>query len=160
MHDTKSILTELMSLLEKKRTLFNNIMEITLAQKKDIEEDAADKIEGLISKKQSVINSIDEIDKSFSEKFELLKKQLMVNSLDEVDFSKYPELKNLKLKVEGIMSMAQDIMLIEESNKEKLKAIMNGLKKEINHINIGKKSVKAYEKPTIYNDGIYIDKKK
>lgn len=160
MHDTKSILNELMSLLEKKRTLFDNIMEITLEQKKDIEENAASEIEVLISKKQSVIDSIDEIDKSFSEKFELLKKQLMINTLEEIDFSKYPELKSLKPKVEEIMAIAQDIMLIEESNKEKLKAIMSGLKKEMNHINMGKKSVKAYENPNIYNDGIYIDKKK
>lgn len=114
----------------------------------------------LVEKKQSVIDSIDEIDKSFSEGFILMKKQLKVNTLEEVDFTKYPELKDLKLKVEEIMSIAQNIMLMEKSNKEKLTQLMNNMKKEINHINIGKKSVKAYEKPAIYNDGIYIDKKK
>lgn len=160
MDNANSAITELLGLLDKKRQLFDDIMEITLEQKKDIEENAANKIEKLVGKKQSVIDSIDEIDKSFSEEFNLMKKQLKVNTLEEVDFTKYPELKNLKLKVEEIMSTAKEIMLIEESNKEKLEAIMNELKKEIKQINIGKKSVKAYENPVINNDGIYIDKKK
>lgn len=160
MYDTNSVLTELLRLLDSKKQLYDDIKKITLEQKKDIEENAADKIVRLVEKKQSIIDSIDEIDKSFSKEFNLMKKQLKVNTLEEVDFTKYPELKILKLKVEEIMSMAQNIMLIEESNKEKLTQIMNEMKKEINHINIGKKSVKAYEKPTINNDGIYIDKKK
>lgn len=160
MDNTNSVIIELLSLTDKKKQLFDSILEITLAQKKDIEENAANKIEGLVSKKQSVIDSIDEIDKSFSEKFELLKKQLMVNSLEEVDFTKYPELKDLKLKVEEIMSMAQEIMLIERSNKEKLVSIMNEMKREIKQIKAGKKSIKAYERPITNNDGIYVDKKK
>ena len=160
MEDFNGIIVQLMELIDQKAELFSKIMEVTLEQKKDIEENAANKIEKLVSQKQSVIDSIDEIDKSFSERFNLLKKQLKVNTLEEVDFTKYPELRNLKLKVEEIMSIAQEIMHIEESNKKKLTAIMNDLKKEIKQINVGKKSIKAYENPIINNDGIYIDKKK
>ncbi len=153
-------IVELMSLLEKKQLLFDRIMEITLEQKKVLEENEADKIESLVGRKQSVIDSIDEIDMSFSQGLKTLKKHLNVQVLEEVDFTKYPELKDLKLKVEEIMSMAQEIMLIERSNKEKLVSIMNEMKKEIKQIKAGKKSIKAYEKPIISNDGIYIDKKK
>jgi hypothetical protein len=160
MNNINNAITELLSLLDKKSMLFDTIMKMTLEQKKDIEENSANKIETLVNQKQSVIESIDEIDKSFSEKLNLLKKQLKVNTLEEIDFSKYPEMKSLKIKVEGIMSIAQDIMGIEESNKDKLIVIMNGLKKEIKQINAGKKSIRAYEKPNINNDGIYIDKKK
>jgi len=155
-----NIIVELMNLLEKKRKLFDSIMEITLEQKKVLEENKADKMESLVGRKQSVIDSIDEIDRSFSQGLNTLKKHLNVQALEEVDFTKYPELKNLKLKVEEIMSMAQEIMLIERSNKEKLVSIMNEMKKEIKQIKAGKKSIKAYEKPIISNDGIYIDKKK
>ncbi len=155
-----NIIVELMNLLEKKRKLFDSIMEITLEQKKVLEENKADKMESLVGRKQSVIDSIDEIDRSFSQGLNTLKKHLNVQALEEVDFTKYPELKNLKLKVEEIMSMAQEIMLIERSNKEKLESIMNEMKKEIKQIKAGKKSIKAYEKPIISNDGIYIDKKK
>jgi len=153
-------IVELMSLLEKKQLLFDRIMEITLEQKKVLEENEADKIEGLVGLKQSVIDSIDEIDMSFSQGLKTLKKHLSVQALEEVDFTKYPELKDLKLKVEEIMSMAQEIMLIERSNKEKLVSIMNEMKKEIKQIKAGKKSIKAYERPITNNDGIYVDKKK
>ena len=153
-------IVELMSLLKKKQLLFDRIMEITLEQKKVLEENEADKIESLVGRKQSVIDSIDEIDMSFSQGLKTLKKHLNVQVLEEVDFTKYPELKDLKLKVEEIMSMAQEIMLIERSNKEKLVSIMNEMKKEIKQIKAGKKSIKAYERPITNNDGIYVDKKK
>ena len=153
-------IVELMSLLKKKQLLFDRIMEITLEQKKVLEENEADKIESLVGRKQSVIDSIDEIDMSFSQGLKTLKKHLSVQALEEVDFTKYPELKDLKLKVEEIMSMAQEIMLIERSNKEKLVSIMNEMKKEIKQIKAGKKSIKAYERPITNNDGIYVDKKK
>jgi len=155
-----NIIVGLMNLLKKKQLLFDRIMEITLEQKKVLEENEADKIEGLVGLKQSVIDSIDEIDMSFSQGLKTLKKHLSVQALEEVDFTKYPELKDLKLKVEEIMSMAQEIMLIERSNKEKLVSIMNEMKKEIKQIKAGKKSIKAYERPITNNDGIYVDKKK
>ncbi|MEA4848695.1 MAG: flagellar export chaperone FlgN [Clostridiaceae bacterium] len=160
MDSVNSGITELISLLDRKRQLFDKIMEMTLEQKKDIEENAAVSIEGLVNRKQAIIDKIDEIDRSFSERLNLLKKRLNVQALEEIDFTKYPELRNLKLKVEDIMAMAQKIMLIEKSNKEKLTAVMNNLKKDIRQMNVGKKSIRAYEKPVIYNDGIYIDKKK
>jgi hypothetical protein len=58
------------------------------------------------------------------------------------------------------MSFAKEIMTIEESNRDKLNILLNELKKEMKHISLGKKSIRAYEKPAAYNDGIYIDKKK
>jgi hypothetical protein len=155
MDNANSAMTELLSLIDRKRQLFDNIMEITLEQKKDIEVNEANNIEELVRQKQSVIDKIDEIDKSFAERFNLLKKDLNISNLEEFDSTKYPILKILKLKVEEIMSMAQKIM-----NKEKLALRMNELKKEMKQLSVGKKSVKAYETPILRNDGIYIDKKK
>ena len=160
MDNANSTITELLSLIGRKKEIFDGLVEITLKQKKDIEENAAGNIEELVNKKQAVIDSIDEIDRTFSGLLELLKKQLKVSNLEEVDFVKYPALKVLKLKVEEIMSLAQEIMEIEVSNKEKLIAIMNELKKEMKHVNVGRKSIKAYEAPVFNNDGIYIDRKK
>ncbi|HYE08650.1 MAG TPA: flagellar export chaperone FlgN [Patescibacteria group bacterium] len=160
METVNSAITELLDLIDRKRQLFDSIMEITLRQKIDIEGNEANNIGELVNQKQSVIDRIDEIDKSFAEKFNLLKKQLKVNTLEEVDFTKYPVLKILKFKVQEIMSLAQKIMKIEESNKEKLAQKMNELKTEMKQMSIGKKSLKAYEVPVINNDGIYIDKKK
>lgn len=160
MNNTNGEIAELIGLLDEKKKLFDKIMKITLEQKKDIEENKANKIEELVGRKQLIINSIDEIDKSFSEKFDLLKKQLGTDALEKADIAKHPMLKALKPKVETIMSLARDIMQIEESNKEKLSGIISGVKKEIKQLSLGKKSIKAYERPDINNDGIYIDKKK
>ena len=160
METVNSIITELLRLVDDKSQSFDKIMEITLEQKKDIEDNEANNIEELVNQKQSVIDKIDEIDKSFSEAFNLLKKQLKVSTLEEVDFTKYPVLKILKLKVVEIMSLAQKIIKIEETNKEKLALKMNELKKEMKQLSVGKKSIKAYETPVMRNDGVYIDKKK
>ncbi len=160
MDNTKEIIVSLMSLIDDKGQLFDEIMKITLQQKKDIEENEAKDIEQLVNRKQAVIDSIDKIDKSFSDKLNLLKKQLNVDSLEQVDYIKYPELKELKYKVEEIMSLAQKITQIEGANKTKLISIMNNLRKEMKQLSVGKKSIKAYESPIINNDGIYIDKKK
>ena len=160
MDNINSIITELLSLIDKKRQLFDTIMEVTLEQKKVIEENEAHTIGELVAKKQGVINSIEEIDRLFSDKFDMLKKNLKIDSLEKADYIKYPLLKTLKLKVEDIMSLAQKIMEIEKTNSEKLLVIFEGLKKELKKLSVGKRSIRAYETPVINNDGIYIDKKK
>ena len=73
MKKVSSTIIELLSLLEKKRELFDSIMKITLDQKKDLEENKGDKMEDLVGQKQAVINNVDEIDRSFSEGLNLLK---------------------------------------------------------------------------------------
>lgn len=160
MDNINNIITELLSLLDRKKQLFGNIMEITLQQKSDIEENAAGSIEELVNKKQAVIDRVNEIDKAFSGLVELLKKQLQVDSLEKADFVKYPLLKSIKPKVEEIMALAKEIMEIEVSNKEKLISIMDEIRKEMRQMSVGRKSIKAYETPVINNDGIYVDKKK
>lgn len=160
METINSAITELLSLVDRKRQLFDNIMGITIEQNKDIEGNEANNIEELVKQKQSVIDMVDGIDKSFAEKLSLLKKHLNINYLEELDFTKYPMMKTVKLKVEEIMSLAQEIMKIEESNKEKLDGLMTEMKKEMKQLSVGKRSIRAYEKPVFRNDGIYIDKKK
>lgn len=160
MDNANKVVTELIGLLEQKGRLFDTIMKITLEQKKDIDENTADNIEVYIKQKQEVMDTIDVIDKDFSVKFDLLKKALNIGSMEDADFLKYPALKDLKHRVEAIMSQAREIAVIEEENKEKLSYLMNGLMKEIKQLNVGKRSIKAYESPAIRNDGIYIDRKK
>ncbi|HWR61110.1 MAG TPA: hypothetical protein VN580_05825, partial [Clostridia bacterium] len=149
MDNANNIIAELLSLIDQKSRLFGTIMEMTVEQKRDIEESSADNIEMYVKKKQEVIDSIDNIDRSFSEKFDLLKKALDIDSLEKADFAKYPALKELKLKVEEIMALARDIIVIEEANKEKLGFLMSGLMKEMKQLKVGKRSIKAYETPVI-----------
>lgn len=160
MDNANIFVDELLKHIDKKRLLIDNIMRLTLEQKKDIEENEANNIDQLVSQKQALIDSIDEIDNTFTKDFDLLKKQLKINSIESVDLSKYPLLKELKQKIEGIMAHTREIMIIEESNKEKLSLVMDEIKKEMKQLNVGKRSLRAYETPVTNNDGIYIDKKK
>lgn len=160
MDNANSMISELLALIDQKGQLFDGIMRMTLDQKRDIEENGAGNIEEFVKRKQEIIDTIDKIDRVFSEKLILLKKILNIEALENADFAKYPLLKDLKQKVERIMALAGEIIVIEESNKEKLELLMKGLKKEMKHLSVGKKSIRAYESPIINNDGIYIDKKK
>jgi adenylyl- and sulfurtransferase ThiI len=62
--------------------------------------------------------------------------------------------------VNKAMELAGKVMELESSNREKLNEIFDEVKKELKQINVGKRSLKAYEKPIEQNDGIYIDRKK
>lgn len=160
MQGTDMTVSNLHQLIDKKIELFMEIKRLTFVQKEDIEKNEADNIEGLVAQKQAVINRIDEIDKAFSQQFELLKKQLGLASLEDADIKRYPELGDLKEKVRRILTLAKEIMAVEQENKENINVIFNNLKTELRKINIGKKSLRAYEPPVVNNDGIYIDKKK
>lgn len=147
-------------LLDHKILLFKGIYTVTAEQKKDIETNDASDIEALIGKKQVLIDKVDAVDRAFEEKSGALKKALGLESLADADVSEYPFFKETKKKVEEVLSIAQQIMKLEEENKAKLRVIYDGLKKELKQLNAGKKSLKAYEPPSINPDGIYIDRKK
>lgn len=147
-------------LMDKKIELFGNIKEVTLLQEEDIEKNEAKNIEALVQKKQAVINRIDEIDAAFSQQFEGLKKYLKVERLEEIDVKKFPELGELKAKVQKVLSLAQEIMAVEQENKEKINNVFGNLKNQLKSINVGKKSIKAYGPQVLNNDGIYFDRKK
>ncbi len=154
------LINDLNKIIEQKLKLFKEIQDITILQNKDIVGNKAENIEELIKRKQQVIDAIDKLDKSFLEGYSHLKDELKLDKPDKIDTDKYPQLKNLKSCVKEIIELAGDIMELENVNREKLNNIFIEVKKELKQINVGKRSLKAYEVPFIQNDGIYIDKKK
>lgn len=156
----KQLINDLYLAIERKLELFNEIYNITLKQQQDIENNDAENIEALVQQKQTVIDEVDKLDLRFLEGYKTLKETLNIDKLDKIDTDKYPELKKLKENVQKIMEIAPQIMELESSNKEKLDQIFQRVKNEIKQINLGKKSIKAYEPTPVNNDGIFIDKKK
>lgn len=154
------LIKDLNYITEQKLKLFKEILDITILQKEDIENNNAENISALIQKKQQVIDAIDKLDKSFLQGYQQLKDELKLDRPDRIDINKYPELKTLKHCVEEIMELAGRIMGLENSNREKLNDIFNAVKNELKQINVGKRSLKAYDKPAVQNDGIFIDRKK
>jgi len=160
MDNVSDLIKDLIDLLDRKRKLFDGIMEVTREQEKDIEQNEANGIEELIKQKQAFIDDVDKIDRIFTDKLNTVKKIMKIDLLEKADSEKYPDLKTLKAKVGEIMDMAEKIMAIEGSNRKKLEIMMDELRKGMKQLNVGKKSIKAYEGPAVYNDGIYFDKKK
>jgi len=154
------LIQNLSQIMEQKLELFSEIYDITLLQQKDIENNQAEQIEALVQQKQQIIDRVDRLDVSFLEGYKRLKEELSLDSLDKIDLSKHPELRNIKASVTEITQMAHKIMELENSNRQKLDAIFQGVKNELRQINTGRRSIKAYEAQPVYNDGIYIDKKK
>lgn len=156
----KQLISDLTQIIKQKLELFNALYDITITQQKDIETNKADNIEALIQQKQQIIDQVDKLDERFLTGHKKLKVELGLENLEKADTSKYPELKEIKFIVEQIMGMARQIMELENSNREKLDVIFREIKNELRQINVGKKSLKAYEPTPLYNDGIFIDKKK
>lgn len=154
------LIKDLNYITEQKLKLFKEILNITILQREDIENNKAENIGTLVDRKQKVIDAIDKLDQSFLQRYQKLKDELHLDRPDRIDTSKYPELKTLKHYVEEIMELAGKVMELESSNREKLNEIFDEVKKELKQINVGKRSLKAYEKPIEQNDGIYIDRKK
>lgn len=154
------LINNLNQIIEQKLDLFSELYDITVMQQQDIDNNEADNIETLVQQKQLIIDKIDQLDQNFLKGYETLKTSLNLDKLEKTDTSKYPELRNLKESVERIMELAPEIMKLENNNREKLNAIFDKVKNELKQVKAGKKSIKAYEAAPVYNDGIYIDKKK
>lgn len=154
------LISDLNQMIEKKLELFNEMYNITVSQQKDIEENEAGNIEVLVQQKQQIIDRIDKLDESFLSGFNKLKNEFQLDSIDLIDTNKHPEMMNIKNHIKSIMGMAHKIMELENSNREKLDSIFQSVKEELKQINTGKRSLKAYEQKPVYNDGIFIDKKK
>lgn len=154
------LINDLNIIAEQKLKLFQELLNITILQKEDIESNEADNIEELIARKQQVIDSVDKLDKSFLEGYYQLKRKLNLEKPENINTAKYPELKTLKYCVEEIIKLSGRIMELENINREGLNGILDKVKNELKQINAGKRSIKAYEVPFTQQDGIYIDKKK
>lgn len=156
----KELIDKMIAILDKKQHEFHKIYDITKKQKEDLDQNNGDSLTKLVQEKQKHIDRVDELDSNFSECFELLKKELDIESIDSIDIKQYPEFNIIKNKISGIISLAKDIMEIESYNNKKAEEIFSTIKSELKKIKQGKATMKAYQMPTLYTDGIYIDKKK
>ncbi|SHI39080.1 flagellar export chaperone FlgN [Lutispora thermophila] len=157
---SKDMIIKIQSLLEEKKAALEEIYELTLGQKNDIENNEGENLHGFIDKKQVEIDKIKKIDEDFEEAAKLLKEELQIESFESISVADYPEFKNIKDLITDIMDLARSIMELEEQNKIKVQNLIDDIKKDIKMVNSGQKFLKAYDKPNINISGIYIDSKK
>lgn len=151
----------MLEISEKKRTLLESMLSLTLSQAKVITEEGIQDLKVLVNAKQEKINEIDRIDENFDVYFRRLKQILKVKSLDEMNGAGIKGIKQLQECIKKIMAIMKDISTIESENNLKTQNLLNKLGTGINTINHGKKAAIAYTPGYNYQTkSHYFDKKK
>lgn len=151
----------MIELLDRKKQLLSDMLELTKAQTDVIAEGTLDKLKLLIDEKQTKIDEIDKLDADFSVYFESLKLAFGINKLSELDVYADPRAKQLKQITSEVMDLIGEISSIENINSEKSKKLLEELGSQIKKVNQGKKINNAYSKPpTDTASSFFLDKKK
>lgn len=158
--DANNIISKLQILLDQKKTSMESIHKLTLAQKDDIDKNQGENLSSFIDEKQKEIERIEDLDEAFAETYQLLKSSLNIHALDSMDIDSYPQLKIVKKITGEILDLAGNIMELEEENKARVSDLIGSIKRELKTVRLGQKSLKAYEKPNVNVEGVYIDRKK
>jgi hypothetical protein len=155
----------LVEILQKKKDILLNILDLTRKQTEEITEDGLDALNKLIDGKQKKIDEIDKLDEEFGVYFQRLKSTLGISRLDQLEASKLDaaaaeKAKSLKSLTAEILDVIKSINKLEEINSRKSQELLGEFSKQIRSINQGKKANNAY-KPTPYSAPSYfVDKKK
>jgi len=152
---------ELIDILEKKKQNLINILDYTKLQTIVIDAQDEQKLIEYLENKQKHIDNINLLDDSFVVKFNQLKKILGINSLDELSSTRVDEFKKLKLELNSIYHLIEQIFEIEKENSVKIKKEYADIKSKLKEINGEKKLNSAYiVKTTDLSGGAFFDKKK
>ncbi len=152
--------TLLNELLQKKSELLKDILDLSCAQTKVIDDEDIDGLNRLIDEKQGKIDEIDKLDKEFSDCFEKLKSILKVTRLDQLESFELTGAKELKTKTAGIIKVISSISEKENENSRKSKELLSRLGTEIKKINQNKKVSNAYTQTSFNTPSYFMDKKK
>ncbi|NLK86248.1 MAG: flagellar protein FlgN [Clostridiaceae bacterium] len=151
----------MIELLDRKKQLLSDMLELTKAQTDVIAEGTLDKLKLLIDEKQTKIDEIDKLDADFSVYFESLKLAFGINKLSELDVYADPRAKQLKQITSEVMDLIGEISSIENINSEKSKKLLEELGSQIKKVNQGKKINNAYSaQPADTPSSFFLDQKK
>ncbi len=163
----KDLMNHLTQISEIKYNLMKEINEITKMQRIDIENNNSDSLINYIEKKQIKIDEINKLDKQFYSLYIKLKENLNIESIENIDTKKYPDIKDLKSRIEDILKLAKEIDEVDKINNKKVKEELEKVKQDLKNVKNDQKSLKnnvrAYKGyNTKYNhaQGVFIDNKK
>ncbi|MEJ8552679.1 flagellar export chaperone FlgN [Tepidibacter sp. Z1-5] len=163
----KDLIDILTQISETKYNLMKEIHEITKMQKIDIENNNSDLLINYIEKKQDIIDEIDKLDKQFYSIYIKLKEDLNIDSIDHIDTQKYPEIKELKSKIENILKLTKEIDEVDKINNKKVKEELEKVKENLKNVKTDQKSLKnnaraykGYNNKYNHAQGVFIDNKK
>lgn len=151
----------LLEISTKKYKLLQDMLALTRAQARSINEDGVEDLQKLIDEKQARIDEINKLDEEFGVYFQRMKQQMKVKSLDELDMTGTTGAKELQLCIGEIMNTMEEISRLEKENGDNAKKLLDSFSEEIRKLNQGKKMNTAY-KPggSMIPPSYFIDSKK
>lgn len=152
---------KLVEISREKQKKLEDILFLTRAQSKAIEEDGIENLGKLLDDKQKKINEINKSDEEFYMYYEKIKEKYSVESLENLEISDIKDVKELQEVIGSIKKILQEISGLEKENNEKVKEILEDLSGKIKKINQGKKASNVYSPDSGTNAvSFFIDKKK
>ncbi len=128
---------KLQKLSEKKMEGLRNILKLTQKQSSVITEDSIEELQKIIDLKQNEMDKIDELDQAFEVYYSRLKSMMGVQSLEEIRMSELTGSTELKQTITSIYELTKSIQMLENSNNNKVREILNKLGSEIKQIKQG-----------------------
>lgn len=128
---------KLQKLSEKKMEGLRNILKLTQKQSSVITEDSIEELQKIIDLKQNEMDKIDELDQAFEVYYSRLKSMMGIQSLEEIRMSELNGSTELKQTITSIYELTKSIQMLENSNNNKVREILNKLGSEIKQIKQG-----------------------
>lgn len=156
------IIDVLIDISKQKEVALKKILGLTIQQKGFIKNGDSKNLSQVISKKQYVIEKINQMDIDFLNSYNRLKKSLGVTSIEEIDGVKYPSLKELKYNISNIMIILKQMEEIDKKNTQNLKLDFEKVKMDMKKLKAKKQSSKitsSYTNKYTGAQGVFIDRK-
>lgn len=150
----------LIEILEKKKSLFHELLSLTEKQTEVICEDKLEELQRLVDEKQIKIDAAVKLDDDFQVYFRRLKSELRLDSLDELRASQVEGAARLKDLTAVIIGLAEKISFLEKANNTSAKSLLNKLGGEVRKVSEGRRINSAYTPGPVSAPSYFIDKKK
>ncbi|CRZ35202.1 hypothetical protein DFR55_10470 [Herbinix hemicellulosilytica] len=139
----KTYIQILIDSLNKKYTVLNELMQITIRQQNIInaEQFNDDEFMNTIALKEELINSLSELDKGFEMVYDRVREELKENGN-----SYQSEITSLKELVTKVTDLSVRLQVLEKTNKTGLEAVLSRKRKEIGKARISNETVANYYK--------------
>ena len=149
----------LIELSQKKRNCLKNMLQYTEQQTEPIKNQNYEQLDKLIDLKQKQIETVDQFDDEFNDKFSKLKTALGVKNIADarsLDKDNTAELQTYIIEISDIIIKIQKL---EQENSEIAKQIQKETKQKIHEFGDGKKIASSYTKIQAAPP-VFFDKKK
>lgn len=152
---------KLVEVSREKQIKLEELLFLTNAQSKAIEEEGIENIEKLLNDKQKKIEEINKNDEEFYVYYEKIKEMYSIKNIKNLEASNIKGVRELQEVIGNIKKTIQQISELEKENNEKVKKILKDLGEKIRKINQGKKASNVYSSDSETNSVSYfIDQKK